>query len=400
MTQPRTLVVPLDGSILAETALAYAATLARATGGSLRLLSVIAPEPTGLLGSPRAVGEHLEQLARDTVTQYLRVVASMLHDEGFAVAGSEVLLGEPADEIIAAADADPHAIIVMATHGRGGAARWLIGSVADKVLRLATRPTLLVCPRADVEVPRPVLLRRIVVPLDGSALAETALDMAAELATALGATLALVRVEPWLGMQFAPYGYMPDFQQTERRVAHAAAEYLDTVRRRLPADARVETVVLRGDPATALIDYTQEAPADLVVMTTHGRGGLRRAVLGSTADRLVRAGVPALFVRPVRPAHAGHAAAHTAPPVAVAPGVQVHRCAVCGRPILGAFDAEERCPRCHTHLHTCHNCVFWDTLACVLQRPEAHDAVWAGRHCPRFLFRETPERTGATSAAP
>jgi nucleotide-binding universal stress UspA family protein len=145
---------------------------------------------------------------------------------------------------------------------------------------------------------RPVALRRLLVPLDGSALAEAALPLATELSAATGAQLLLLRVEPWLTVGSAPYGAVPEFTKMEDDAAAAAADYLAGVRDRLPASLTAETVVLRGRPATSLVDFALYEQVDLVVMTTQGHGGLRRLVLGSVADHIVRAGVPAVLVRP------------------------------------------------------------------------------------------------------
>jgi nucleotide-binding universal stress UspA family protein len=226
---------------------------------------------------------------------------------------------------------------------------------------------------------REVTLRRIVVPLDGSELAETALSPAAALAAATGAMLSLVRVQPLLSATAAIYGYTPGLDRMDADAAAACEDYLAQIKRRLSAGGRVETIVLRGSPASMLESFALTEDVDLVVMTTHGAGGLRRLVLGSTADRLVRAGAPTLLIR----AKAG------ADGAAVAGTPLARHCATCGRLITFNVDEETRCTRCQVHLHNCANCVFFDTVACVLQRAEAHDRRWAGWHCPRFVFRET-----------
>jgi nucleotide-binding universal stress UspA family protein len=145
---------------------------------------------------------------------------------------------------------------------------------------------------------RTLTLARVLVPLDGSPLAEAALHPAAELAALAGALLVLVRVEPWLTERPASPAQLPEFAAMEEEAAAAAGNYLDGVRACVPEGVQTETVVLRGQPAVTLADFALHERIDLVVMTTHGRGGLRRLVLGSTADRLVRAGVPSLLIRP------------------------------------------------------------------------------------------------------
>ena len=113
-----------------------------------------------------------------------------------------------------------------------------------------------------------------------------------------GARLTLVRVEPWITEGSAPYGAVPEFTQLEDEVAATAQAYLTQVAERLGPGPAVDTVVLRGRPAESLVSFSFHERIDLVVMTTNGRGGLRRLVLGSVADRLVRSGLPTLLARP------------------------------------------------------------------------------------------------------
>jgi nucleotide-binding universal stress UspA family protein len=154
-----------------------------------------------------------------------------------------------------------------------------------------------------------VALRRLMVPLDGSALAEAALPVAAYLAQAAGAKLLLVRAEPWLASHMGEFeyaGYVTDIERLEAEVAARAMSYLALVQEQLPPGLGVETAVHRGYIVDALLDCAERGDIDLIAMSTHGRGGLRRLVLGSTADRFVRAGLPTLLVPP-----ADHDAART-----------------------------------------------------------------------------------------
>jgi nucleotide-binding universal stress UspA family protein len=292
----KTILVPLDGSQTAEAALPYAEAIAGATGAAVHLLAVVESEAGGPAGRPLQVRQYLGRIGQEAMTAYLDLTAGALRERGITAA-TTVVTGDPADEITAAAEDTPDAIIVMATHGRGGLDRWLIGSVADKVMRTATRPTLLVLPPQAALPTREVVLRRIMVPLDGSDVAETALAAAGALAGATGATVTLVRVVPWLSTTAALYGYVPELDRMDADAVAAAEDYLAAVKRRLPAGLRGETIVLRGTAGLMLESFALHEDVDLVVMTTHGAGGLRRLVLGSTADRLVRAGAPALLIR-------------------------------------------------------------------------------------------------------
>jgi nucleotide-binding universal stress UspA family protein len=294
----RSVIVPLDESPLAEAALPYAEVLARAFGARLHLLGVVERREGGVLGVRPEVRAHVETVARQALTTYLEATAQELGGRGLDV-DVQVRSGDPAQEIVAAAEELPDAVIAMATHGRGGMERWLIGSVADRVMRTASCPVLLVRPPQAGAERREVTLRRLMVPLDGSELAQTALPLAADLARALGVTLVLVRVEPWLTMTAPSYAFLPDLDRLEAEVEAAAAASLREARGQLPAALSVETVVLRGAPAATLIDYARgEGHIDLVVMSTHGEGGLRRLLIGSVADRIVRAGLPTLLIRP------------------------------------------------------------------------------------------------------
>lgn len=258
------ILVPLDGSALAEAAIPFAELI---PSRAVRLLRV---EPDAArAGSERdsAAGDDLARLARGLERQ-----------------GREVELivesGDPAARIVAAAaEAD---LVVMATRGKSGSERMLVGSVADHVARHAPAPTLLV--RGAIAQPAPAL-GRVVVALDGSARSEAALPVAARLAGLLGVRPHLVRVA-----EASP-------GSAGGEAASEAAAYLAEQARRLGShDLLATTAVLTGPPAEALIAAID--PTDLTVLATRGHGGLRRALLGSVAERLVReAAGPVLLVR-------------------------------------------------------------------------------------------------------
>lgn len=291
--------VPLDGSEAAEEALMYAEAVAKATDHPLRLISVIGGESGGLFGVSEEVQHHLEQGQRESAMQYLAAKARELEQRGVQVS-TRLVTGDPAHQLVAAAQRGRVPMVVMATHGRGGLQRWLIGSVADKVMRLNTRPTLLVHAQEQA-APHPrrvVTLQRLMVPLDGSPLAEQALTQAVHLARALAAQLVLVRVQPYFTTWEMSSGYTPYIVGVDETLVDAAKQYLQTARTRVPADVPVETHLLRDAPALVLAEFAQQQAIDLIVMATHGRGGLRRVVLGSVADRLLHAQIPVLLIRP------------------------------------------------------------------------------------------------------
>jgi len=295
------ILVPLDGSAQSEAVLPFATAIAKAQAEALTLVSVVEPEGS----NPLLL--HIEQdsdLARSLhrgAQAYLDGVAGRLTAEG-VTASTAIVGGVPSEQILRIASERAVSMIAMATHGRGGIQRWALGSVADKVMRLSVIPTLLVRPPETAEPARTVALERLLVPLDGSELAEAALGPAARLAQATGASLVLLRVEPWLSSKMG-FGteemYLPNLPDLEEQAAAGAVEYLESARRQIPAGIVCKPVVLRGFPNLMIQDYVGVNSVDLVIMCTHGRGGLTRFVIGSKADALVRSGVPTLLVHPI-----------------------------------------------------------------------------------------------------
>jgi nucleotide-binding universal stress UspA family protein len=296
------ILVPLDGSPLAETVLPHAMVLARATGSSLMLLRVLAPplliEP--MLGAvpPPTIAYAAWEAENAAAHTYLAATAERLDAPDLPV-HTTFCQGDPASVIVAwAAQDPPHRRIAMATHGRSGLGRWVFGSVAEKVLHAASVPLLLV--RAQEDRPSRIPAhpyQTILVPLDGSALAEHALVAALPLARSSQATLWLLAVEPTLD---AAGVTELSWSAADQTAIHARLEdYLAQVARRVQAaDVPVRTHVLAGEPAPEILRMADQVEADLVVMSTHGRGGLQRFWLGSVALKVVQAARhPVLLVR-------------------------------------------------------------------------------------------------------
>jgi nucleotide-binding universal stress UspA family protein len=229
------------------------------------------------------------------LTAYLHDIARRLEVQVNVV--TELRCGRPDAEIRKVASTTNADLVFLTTHGRSGITRWSIGSVADKVIRQADRPTLVLGPEAaKQEVVRDI--KRILVPLDGSVAAEHALTVANEWAGKLDATLHLVRVVSLVPLMAADpvTGYYPAELLTA--VEDAATDYLKETAKK-PGLAKLHATVMKGDPAQELTSYATENEIDLVVMASHGRGGAVRAVLGSTADRMLHGPAPVL-VLPVR----------------------------------------------------------------------------------------------------
>ncbi len=162
------------------------------------------------------------------------------------------------------------------------------------------------------------MIKRILVPLDGSELAERALPYAEELARQFGASLILLRSVNSLDLSSAQAfsGYLPAevYDAAYEDARRVAREYLEATAARLAADGlKVEWVLRTGDPAGEVVEHERDGKADLVVMSTHGRSGLSRWVFGSVADRVLRGGtIPVLLVRAFGSGHRERG--HSAPP--------------------------------------------------------------------------------------
>lgn len=289
------ILVPLDGSFRAEAALPYAARLAECTGARLVLVRVARAQ--ALPGGDAAAAQ---MQAIDRAETYLERLIATTPLPGDAVA-SGVPYGDAAEGIVAAARTHVADLIVMATHGRSGLARAVLGSVAEGVLRRAGVPLMLVRPGVDY-VSWESGLRSVLVPLDGSVDAETALPIAMGIARAAQADLALFRTVPPapIALEGAAVAAFVD-REAEREAARA---YLRTMEGRVRAAGdpaavpRLQSLVSDGFPATEIGRACDLTGASLVVMTTHGRTGVERALLGSVADEVVRTTrVPVLLSR-------------------------------------------------------------------------------------------------------
>ncbi|MGB2696127.1 MAG: universal stress protein, partial [Dehalococcoidia bacterium] len=307
--------------------------------------------------------------------KYLAAKARELEAQGISTE-AEVRVGQPAEEILhLIAQREPR-LLVLSTHGRSGLSRWVHGSVANRLVREAPVPTLIVRPRMLEDGVRKAEFKRILVPLDGSPLSESALQPAVELAEACSGDLILAEVLQWQ-TQAITFGVPDvDIARVMRELEKAAHAYLTKAHDQVATKRPVETKLLRGSPAQALIDVIAGERIDLVVMASHTRSALGRAVLGSVADRMLQANAPVLYIRPERVSGAVHAQ-------------RGWFCHNCGRasPFIEVLP-EDRCPWCRQYLHACGNCVYFDGVACLLKRTEVHD-TYPGRDCAYFQFRQT-----------
>lgn len=290
------ILVPLDGSSLSEHAIPFGTAFARAFDAELRLVHVLEePIATDLVPSllipDRSAAEAYLQRHAATVPDDVRV-------------DTMVLRGTAAATLVDAATIELDAMLVMATHGRGGARRALLGSIADDVLRHATVPVALVRETATAPIDR---FRSIMVPLDSSRYGETALPLATELAMQAGASITLVNVcEPYWDTHYvavAPELVLINnelLEESQREIMAAGRAYLQRLADTTSAQGvQVAWEVRCGRPIDEILQAMETANTDLIVIATHGRGGLRRLAYGSvTTDILHNSNVPILAIPP------------------------------------------------------------------------------------------------------
>lgn len=294
--------VPLDGSELAEQVLAPVEALARGLGAPVTLVHAIEtpPLPSSLERAHRRTFDQMVDKELSRAEAYLQGILERLRPQGLTVS-YQVLIGTPPEAIASYAQSHGVELVAMCTHGRSGLERWLMGSVADKVLRVLISPLLLLRPR-EGRGPTSFAIQKLLVPLDGSELAEQALPVAEHLSRTLDVPLLLLRSVPTLTFAFSdpyPYGGAEFSAEVWEAMEKEAEEYLATVTKGLQQKGlKVETSAPRGDPGMHITDLAGKTRGSLVVMSTHGRSGLGRWVLGSVADKVVRSsGSPVLLVR-------------------------------------------------------------------------------------------------------
>jgi nucleotide-binding universal stress UspA family protein len=301
----QTVLVPLDGSHLAMAALGPAAQLARALGADVVLMTAARPARVPGVESDLAV-----QLGETDALALLTEAASGGELKGLPVTrlvAKGELAEAPAEAILTAVRDVDAGLVVMATHGRSGVRRAVLGSVADAVVARSPVPVLLIPPHwRPPDGGHPAALpSRLIVALDGSPEAEAALMPAAALSGGLGAQVDLARV-----VADAEPPLVPDERQDAADDGEHVAAYLEAAALRLRGAGvrarRIRGAVLHAHGRTVaetLLAYADESHAGMLVLATHARRGLDRLLHGSVeADALVRATLPILVVRAELPA--------------------------------------------------------------------------------------------------
>jgi nucleotide-binding universal stress UspA family protein len=278
------ILVPLDGSALAERVVAAAMYTAEAMGGSVTLLTVVANKP----GEEADLMMQAVQTGQYEADLYLRSLQKHLLPSVVPIE-TAVITGKPDKSIIEYAQEHDIDLIIMSTHGRSGITRWSFGRTAEKVLRRAPCPTIIL--RSDKEV-EPGTFKRILLPLDGSILAERVLLSALEMVKRMGVSLTLIQVVE--ESTFYGFGHSEDYIDSE---VEAAKAYLAEVRDRVHLlDVKVHTHVAIGSAADVIVDYAEAQDIDLILLSSRGNSGFDRWMFGSVAEKVMKGAPCAILV--------------------------------------------------------------------------------------------------------
>ena len=296
-TPPRHILVPLDGSDFAEQSLPAARSLAEAYGGRITLTSVV---PVQRLSEdtpiPQWQHEQVER-SRAKLDAYLETVAVRLREADLTV-DKEVLVGSVAEAINRLVDERDIDIVVYSTRGRGGIQRWLLGSVATRLIQLLTRPLLIIRPR--VGSPPPIMdFKKILVTLDGSEFAERVLPFA-RASIPYGTEIILLTI-PQIPEAHQYGAVVEEIQQLREYVEQRSQTYLEDVAESLSESGLETRVIVKGTrPAETIVQVAEEEDVDIIMLATHGRGGFDRLFVGSVADRVVQFATCPVFLVPIR----------------------------------------------------------------------------------------------------
>lgn len=273
------ILVPLDGSELSESALPWAHLMAKTEGSEVMLCRSFEPLSALYLVPdmmPPVAGSVDQETLSTQVIDYLEGLRERLPDTQVRCRAD---CGSPADEILArAAKGD---MVVMASHGRGGLGRWLMGSVATKVVRASPKPVLVVgglCERESVANPK---LRKILVPLDGSPTAESALSHAVSLAKDHGAELLLYQGVSLVDLNHAVV------EAANQAELDRADTYLQQQGKACEG-VTFHTLVCQTPARHGIVKNAKAEGVDLIVMGSHGRSGVSLWMLGSVAEEVLQ----------------------------------------------------------------------------------------------------------------
>lgn len=285
------ILVPLDGSDLAEVALPYAEELSKRLGSGLVLFYAGDPDRS-------AHQEYLERL-QQKIRRHAQKQQAKYPNAAIPIPDVEIVVidGNPAEGIVDYAADTGIDLTIMATHGRSGLSRWAMGSVADRVVRAISRPVCLIrASGSNADVRPDCLISRIFVPMDGSKPGEATLPYVETLAQKTNTEVVLFQLVD----KREECGNEVNWMELRNAVERNAKTYL----RRLEANLinkgiAVRTIVEFGtNPDRHIVDLAERTQSAVVVMSTHGRSGVNRLMFGSIAEKVLRSGTtPLLLVR-------------------------------------------------------------------------------------------------------
>jgi nucleotide-binding universal stress UspA family protein len=297
------ILVPMDGSDIAECVLPHVERLA--TGNKpAKVTFLYVVQPLDVPMTDIEFRARIESEAKTAAEGYLNDLIERLNFKD-NVKG-DVVFGKPAEGIFDYASQNKMGLIIMATHGLSGIGRWVRGSVADKVLHEADVPVWLI--RANAPQKRSNGRKKkitMLVPLDGSELAEKALPPVKTLAEQFNIPAVEITLARVCEMFTPPYHYPPQaslsweeyMNDEKKRAKDICHTYLSGVAEKLREERfTVHVKVLDGNPAEALIEYDNKSNFDLIVMSTHGRTGISKWAMGSIADKVVKGANSPVFL--------------------------------------------------------------------------------------------------------
>jgi nucleotide-binding universal stress UspA family protein len=299
------MLVPLDGSLLAEVVLPYARQLAGRMDLDLTLLHVCHNRNSESQFMCQSYVDHSAELLQAESREVQRRTGAPEESKPVEIT-SKVIGGDPAEEILDFAAENDIDLILMASHGYSGIRRWVMGSVADKVLRKAPVPVWLVRSGNIEEIIHEQWLNRtILVPLDGSEFAESALPHVEALAGQRGdgqVKIVLMRVyeKPFVTADYPEPDWKEHVNRMVEQFRHESEKYLSEIQARLSRTGLdVSYEVLEGKAADVILSYADSHRPNIIVMTTHGNSLASRWEYGNVADKVLHgASGPIFLVRP------------------------------------------------------------------------------------------------------
>jgi nucleotide-binding universal stress UspA family protein len=283
------ILVPLDGSELAEQVIPYVEELTRKLNSEVILITAYLP---GTCPEP-------------AFEAYVEKKANELQGSGIK-ASWKVVQGDAAIEILNFAEKHGVGLIVISTHGRTGISHWPLGSIASKVIQRSHIPVFLVRSSQLATTAADKKLQKILVTLDGSLFAEAIVPYVESLAKAMSSEVVLARVvEPVRLPHLAAYREREKYEQEYMaKLEREAGRYLNKKKSTLRAKGvKVSSALRQGKPAETIIQYAEDKSVNLIALTTHGFSGITKWAYGSVASRIIEgSSKPVLLVRPPLPA--------------------------------------------------------------------------------------------------